>query len=723
MRDVRHGVRLALKQPLWAVAIVLSLAGGIGATVAVYAAVNAILLTKLPVGEADRIVRLQFRAGGHDSDWYPDDVEKVRGIGAFQGVTAYQNARTFRLSQRRVFGQTVEANFFSLLNVVPVRGRLAVDRNTVVISEGLWRSEFNADEFIAGRHIELSGRSATIAGVAPDAFRGIEFGFLPSLWVLKENTDGVSVAAKLAPGISQQQAQAALDAAIPGLRWQSFFEGPRSIHVAPAGQFVSNFRSLAEVLLTALSMFAGFVLLISCANVANLQLARAASRAREFETRRALGATEGVILRQFLGESAALAVAGGAGGLLLAWWATAVLTAFRLPEMNVTLHIAMPLDWRVTVFAVSVTMLTVLITAVCAIMAKPLLRDILLGVQVALSVVLIVSTSLLLQNVRNAGGRVTGFDPSQAHIVSIDPSLSGVKTEQVPALIDRLLETSVALTSKVPLTLHGSGIDLGDKKFTELFLVTPRFFEALRIPLLDGRVFGDRGDKNRVLVNDALAKAVFRGERAVGRRIGEKGEYEIIGVVGNHDSMIIGEDPSPMVYQSLRENPYSGEMAIIANSTVPRSEPNLAYFNSRTGRDQLNSALFVPRVTAAIVSGFGLIGLLLTGAGLYAMVATNVGARMREIGIRLALGATARQVLSAILRRTAPITLGGGVVGALASIWAVEIFDSVLYNVRQGGSWAIAGATGVFAIVVVFAAWQPARRALSREPLDSLRVE
>lgn len=720
MRDVRHGLRLALRQPLWAAAIVLSLAGGIGATVAVYAAVNAILLTKLPVGEADRIVRLQFRAGGHDSELFRDDLEKLRGISAFEGVTAYQNARTFRLSQRRVFGQVVEANFFPLLNVVPVRGRLAVDRDTVVISEGLWRSEFNADEYIAGRHIELSGRVKTISGVAPDAFRGIEIGFLPSLWVLNESRDGVNLAAKLAAGISAKQVQAALDATVPGLGLKSFYNGPQSIGVSPAGQFVSNFRELAEVLLLALSIFAGFVLFISCANVANLQLARAASRAREFSTRRALGATEGMILRQFLGESVVLAVAGGIGGLLLAWWATEALTAFRLPEMNVALHIAMPLDWRVAAFAVGVTLLTVLITAVCAIAARPLLRDALLGVQVALSVVLIASTFLLLQNVRNAGGQLKGFDPSQAHFISIDPSLSGVKVEQVPALIDRLLETSVAVTSKVPLTLRGAGVDLGNKKFTELYLVTPRFFEVLRIPVIDGRVFSERGDKNRVLVNEALAKEFFKGERAVGRRIAN---YEIIGVVRNHDSMIIGEDPSPMMYQSLRENPYSGEMAIIANSTVPRSEPHLAYFNARTGRDQLDSALFVPRVTAAIVTGFGLIGLLLTGVGLYAMVATNVGARMREIGIRLALGATARQVLAAILRRTAIITVCGGVAGAVASIWAADILESVLYNVRQGGVAAFAGAIGVFAVVIVVAAWQPARRALSREPLDSLRAE
>ncbi len=720
MRDVRHGLRLALKQPLWAAAIVLSLAGGIGATVAVYAAVNAILLTKLPVGEADRIVRLQFRSGGHDTELYRDDLPKLQGISAFEGVTAYRNAQTFRLSQRRVFGQTVEANYFPLLNVVPVRGRLAVERNTVVISEGLWRSEFNADEFIAGRHIELSGKPFTIAGVAPDAFRGIEIGFLPSLWVLNESRDGVNLAAKLAPGISPQQAQAALDAVVPGLGLQAFHKGPRSIGVAPAGQFVSNFRELAAVLLTALSIFAGFVLFISCANVANLQLARAANRAREFATRRALGATEGVILRQFLGESVALAVAGGIGGLLLAWWATEALTTFRLPEMNVALHIAMPLDWRVAAFAASVTLLTVLITAVCAIVARPLLRDALLGVQVALSVVLIAATFLLLQNVRNAGGRVTGLDPSHAHFVSIDPSLSGMKQEQVPALIDRLLETSVAVTSKVPLTLHGAGVDLGNKKFTELYLVTPRFFEALRIPVIDGRVFSERGDKNRVLVNEALAKEFFKGERAVGRRIEH---YEIIGVVRNHDSMIIGEDPSPMMYQSLRENPFSGEMAIIANSTVPRSEPHLAYFNARTGRDQLDSALFVPRVTAAIVSGFGMIGLLLTAVGLYAMVASNVGARMREIGIRLALGAKPRQVLAAILRRTALITLYGGIIGAAVSIWAVDFLDSVLYNVRQGGALAFAAAIGAFAVVVVIAAWQPARRALSREPLESLRAD
>jgi cell division protein FtsX len=720
VRNVRHGLRLALKQPLWAAAIVLSLAGGIGATVAVYAAVNAILLTKLPVAEADRIVRLQHRVGGSDTDWFPGDFEKLRGIGVFQAVTAYQNARTFRLAQRRVFGQAVAANYFPMLNVVPLRGRLAVDRDTVVISEGLWRSEFHADDYIAGRHIELSGKSVTIAGVAPDAFRGIEFGFLPSLWTLNENLDGVSVAARLAPGVTAQQAQAAMDTAVPRLGLQSFHAGPQTVTIEPAGQFVNNFRELAEVLLTALSIFAGFVLFISCANVANLQLARAASRAREFATRRALGATQSMILRQFLGESAALAIAGGLGGLLLAWWAPEALTTFRLPEMNMALHIAMPLDWRVAAFAIGVTLLTVLITGVCAIAAGPLLRDALLGVQVALSVVLIAATFLLLQNVRNASGQVTGFDPSQAHFVSIDPSLSGVKVEQVPALIDRLLESSLAVTSKVPLTMHGMGIDLGDKKFTERYLVTPRFFEALRIPLIDGRVFGERGDKNRVLVNEALAKEYFKGERAVGRKIGE---YEIIGVVRDHNSMIIGEDPSPMVYQSLRENPYSGEMAIIANSTIPRTEPHLAYFNARTGRDQLDSALFVPRVTAAIVSGFGLIGLLLTGVGLYAMVAATVGARMREIGIRLALGAAPQQVLAAILRRTAFITLGGGVAGAVAAVWAVQLLASVLYDVRQGGVRAFAAALGAFAVVIVVAAWQPARRALSREPLDSLRAE
>ncbi|MFN0107109.1 MAG: ABC transporter permease [Bryobacteraceae bacterium] len=757
LADFRFGVRMAMRSPVWAAAIIVSLAVGIGATVTVSSAVQALLLYRIPAPDRQRLVDMQNTIGGRGVEQNLADARRIReGAAPFAQVAAYTNAQGFHLGNERVWGQLVTENYFPAIGLRPLAGRFindASDSQVVVLGEAFWRRRFNGNFDVIGQPLSLNGRPVTIIGIAPGTFRGVRAGFLPALWVplaaapvllpnsfpREEPGIGVSVFARLRPGLSLAQAQAAMDTLTKRIDLQfpipEFWpmEGERHLRLEPAGQFLPNFRELAELLLKLLSAMAAFVLLIACANAANLQLARAAAREREMATRRALGATRGRLVRQLTIESLSLGLAGGAAGLALAHVPLRALTTFRLPDLAAVLDLSMPIDWRVAVFAAVLTVAATLASGLVAAWkgtspspGNHRLRDGLVIAQIALSVVLAVATGLLIRSLLNARKIDVGFHPEQAILAQFDPLLEGYQPRQLEPLVRKLLQTpGAAVTDTVPLTMGGYAVDLGlDKNFpfVSLYSVTRGFFDALGIAIIEGRDFAAVGDKGRVLINRTLARQLFQNRSPIGRRIGKKGEYEVIGVAANHATFFVAEDPAPIVYQPLfQEEPRGALTLAVRSGQLPAA--GVTFFNIRTGSQQLQAALFVPRVTAALVTAFGAMGLMLTAIGLYALMAYTVSRRMRELGIRVALGARPFDVTKTVFRRTAALVAAGVSLGLLAAYWIAEFLDSILYGLSAWDPSTYALAATVFLVTAAFASWLPARRASTNEPIEALRRE
>lgn len=754
--DLRFGLRMALRSPLWAAAIIVSLAIGIGATVAVASAVQALMLYQIPAPDRHQLVELENTLGGRGMEQNFTDYRRLReGAAPFAHMAAFTSPYALNLGDERVWGQFVTENYFPVLNMRPLAGRFinnTIDGPVAVIGEVFWRRRFHADPQVIGRPILLNGRPLTIIGIAPEAFRGVRAGFAPALWlpfnaahlllpyaIPKEETGvGVRVFARLRQGLSLPEAQAAIDALtaridrqypIPEF-WQG--QGTRHLRLETAGQFLSNFRDLARILLQLLGMMAAFVLLIACANAANLQLARATARERELATRRALGATRGRLIAQLTVESLTLGLAGGAGGLALACVLLRILGSFRLPELPVVLDLTIPIDWRVALFTAVLTLAATLAAGVVAAWrgtapshGKNRLRDGLVVAQVALTVMLVVATGLLLRGLHNARQLDVGFHPEHTVFAQFDPLNAGLQPKQLEPLIRELLQTpGAAVTDSVPLTIGGWGVDIGLEKeaFISLYSVTRGFFDTLRIPITAGRDFAATGDKGRVLINQELARRLFRDRSPLGQRIGKKHEYEVIGVVRNHARFFAGEDPEPMMYQSLfQEEPRAALTLAVRGGPLPRTR--VPFFNVRTGIQQLESALFVPRATTALVTSFGAMGLLLTAIGLYALMAFTVSRRLRELGIRMAVGAGPWQVTWTVFRRTASLLALGITMGLLCAYWTSALIAMDLYGVSATDPATYTAAAAGFLSLALFAAWHPARRAATGAPIEALRQE
>lgn len=753
--DLRFGLRTAMRSPVWAAAIVVSLGVGIGATVTIASAVQALLLYRIPAPDRHQLVEMDNKLGGVGVEQNVPDYRHIReGATPFAQVAAFTNLFGFNLGSERVWGHFVTENYFPTVGLRPLAGRFIADQGdeqVVVLGEAFWRRRFGGDFKVVGQPMNLNGRPVTIIGIAPESFRGVRAGFLPALWLplraarhlmpasfpTDERSVGVTVFARLHPGLSLAQAQAAMDTLTARIDREfpiaEFWpiEGTRRLRLEPAGQFISNFRDLAVELFRLLVAMAVFVLLIACANAANLQLARATTREREMATRRALGATRGRLIAQLTTESLALGLAGGVGGLALAHFLLRALATLRLPELPVVLDLSMPIDWRVAVFAgvltVGATLASGLVAAwkgTSSAPGKHRLRDGLVIAQIALTVVLVVATGLLIRNLLNVKKIDVGFHPQQTILAQFDPLNEGFQPAQIEPLVRELLQTpGAAVTDSVPLTIGGFSIDIGlDPAFVMLYSVSRGFFEALQIPIVEGRDFAATGDKGRVLINQELARRLFPGKPAVGRRIGKKQELEVIGVVRNHARFFVGEGPEPIVYQTLFQEPPQRALTLaVRGGKLPAAR--VSFFNVRTGNEQLDSALFVPRATAALVTAFGGMGLLLTAIGLYALMAYTVSRRMRELGIRVALGARPLDVTYTVFQRSAVLLTLGISLGLIGAYWTARWLGNELYEASETDPVIYALAAGCFLVIALLASWVPARRASTNEPIEALRQE
>jgi macrolide transport system ATP-binding/permease protein len=804
-QDLRYGARMFLKQPGFTLIAVLTLALGIGANTGIFSLVNTVLLRPLPVMQPERIVEVTpLRKGAGIGNFsYPfykdfrDKNEVLEGLAAYRFVP-------MSLSQsgnnERLWGYLVTGNYFDMLGVRAVRGRMFTQEEdrapgahpVAVISYGGWQRRFGGDPDLVGKTITINNHTFTVVGIAPPEFNGTVLFFTPEIYLpmmmakqiepgsnwLENRFNGVIFAqGRLKPNVTVAQAKAALDAlAVQFGREYPGFEDIR-FSLAPPGLVVPMLRKgtlgFAGVLLATV----GLVLLIACTNLANLLLARAAQRRKEIAVRLSRGANRGRLVRQLLTESVMLALAGGLLGASLAWWLVGLVRVFK-PPVDFPLTIDLRIDWRVLLFTLIVSFLTgVLFGLIPALQATKLdltsalkdeargyrrlrLRNGLVVTQVALSLVLLVAAGLIVRSLQQVQAVGPGFEVEHTVTASVDLNLQGYERarglefyKQLIARVEALPGVhSASYTGYLPLNMDRSSslIYAEGQPFTrradlpEILYNTAwsRYFETMGIPLLQGRDFAPQdGNEERraVIVNESFARRFWPGQNAAGKRLRQGGPdnpfWEIVGVVKDSKYFSIGEDPQPAVYFPMMRN-YEGAAALLVRTTgdpeslinairheVRKLDANLPVFDAKTMREHMRLSLFPLRTGAWLAGSLALLALLLAGLGIYGVMSYAVSQRTRELGMRMALGAQARDVLLLVIRQGMVLAVIGLVLGLTGALASTRLMTSVLVEVSPTDIVTFAGVTLLLALVVLIACYVPARRATKVDPLVALRCE
>jgi macrolide transport system ATP-binding/permease protein len=806
-QDLRFGARMLLKQPGFTLIAVVTLALGIGANAGVFSLVNTVLLRPLPIAQPERVFEITPLRAGADvgAISYPVYKDLRDRNEVLEGLAAYLFA-AMSLSQsgqnERLWGYLVSGNYFELLGVRAVQGRMftpAEDRvpgahAVAVLSYSCWQRRFGGNPQVVGQTITLNNYSFTVVGIAPPEFNGTVLIYTPEIyvplnmakqldpgsnWLEKRASGSLLTLGRLKPNVTVAQAKTALDALAVQLRREQPNDEDVRFSFAPPGLIVPLLRNATLTFAGVLLGIVGLVLLIACTNLANLLLARAARRRKEIAVRLALGASRWRLLRQLLTESVMLALAGGALGWLLAWWMVALVKAFK-PPVDFPLAVDLKLDWRVLVFTLFVALLTGVLfgllpawqatkpdllpalkdDAGSSVARRAWLRNTLVVAQVTLSLVLLAGAGLIVRSLQQVQTVGPGFDIEQTVTAAVDLNMQGYDRARGQAFQKQLLARIEALPGvraasfigQLPLSLNysSSGIYAEGQPFTrsadlpEILTdeVWPRYFETMGIPLLQGRDFtpqDDREEARPVIVNESFTRRFFPGQSALGKRLSLGGPpepfWEIVGVVRDSKYFSLGEAPQPFVYFPLLRN-YSGEVALVVRTSgdpqsllntihheVRQLDAKLPVLDAKTMREHMRLSLFPLRTSAWVAGSFALLALLLAGLGIYGVMSYAVSQRTRELGIRMALGAQARDVLRLVIRQgllLALVGLGLGLAGALA---LTRLMTSVLVGVSTTDAITFISVTLLLAAVVVLACYVPARRATKVDPLVALRYE
>ncbi len=802
LRDIAYAVRSFARVPGLTLAVIVSIGLGISANTVVFSMVNTLLLKDLPVRDPKHLYVLNT-GGSVSLPDYQDFVSRSGQI--FEGLAAHSlfpvpaNVHASRSAQR-IWGLVVTGNYFSLLGVRPAMGRTFVPsedevkgRNPVlVLGYGLWQN-LGSDPAIVGKTVNLSGMPYTVIGVAPPGFTGTDRGIVAEFWAplamrahllpdiagneMSRTCSWLEMTGRLRPGVRREQAVAALNV----INAQIFAEygekgrHPDPVNLTQAGEMLL-FQREAKLLMTALAVVVALLLLIACANVANLLLARAASRQHEVGVRLALGASRGRLVRQFLTESVLLSSAGAAAGFLLAVPGAAVLSRFQ-PPFPIPIRFDFTPDLRVLLFTTALAALTgVLFGLAPAFTAtrgsvsaairqagwggrgarRGRLSGVLVAVQVTLCVVLLTASGLFLRSLQRAAAIDTGMKPDGVLSLAVDPKGQGYddpKSQRFLRELQRRVEAipgvdSMSYVHLPPLSFarsDGTYIDPDNpaaaKAPANLFEVGSRYFRATGITLLRGRDFDDVRDGRTpvAIINEALAKALFKAEDPLGRHIQDTGvsaPAQIIGIVRNAKVQTLRENTRGCIYRPFQRARaqfgvtlmvrHSGEPAALVRSIREQAsilDPNLPLFNIETLRNHVNEAMLIPRVCAGLFGIFGAIGLALAAVGLYGVVSYSVRTQTREIGIRMALGARAGVVAAVVARRGLAL-VSAGLVAGLAVAFALSRFTaSLLVGIAATDSLTFIAVPAILLLVSLVAILLPARRASRIEPLAALRYE
>jgi putative ABC transport system permease protein len=799
-QDLRFALRTLRARPAFTLVAVLTLALGIGATTAIFSVVNAVLLRPLPWPHADRLVLIWGTRGSVKQNGvvYLDYLDWQKATRSFDAL-AVMRGQSVNLTggdqPERVTGSFVTANFFGLLGAKPEQGRFFTPAESdvgskepvAVITDDFWRTHFGARPDMLGRTLVLNGVPFTVVGIArpevaaplgtPDVWMPI--GYYPNKGDLVERgRPGVLVVGRLKPNVSVAKAQADLDAINAHLAaaFPSTNSGVGANVTSMTDQLVGPMRAPMLIVAGAVAI----VLLIACANVANLQLARAASRRRELSVRTALGAGRRRLVRQLLTESVLLSIAGGALGILLAKWSVVALAAELAASMPVQGNIT--IDASVLLFAVAVTLgagvlfgsapawqysrtdvrdaLAVRADAAAARPHRFGIRGTLVAAQIALSVILLVSAGLLMRSLVAISRVEPGFDPS--HTLTLQFRLPNSKYKTDAMISDMFTRTlneirqvpgveNAALVRATPLNGNGESYPyfLADKPIADpqsaptaqLNIVSPGYFATMHIRRVAGRDFTmvDRAGGTPVaIVNDQLARRAWPNESAIGKRLRLGGEgvwATIVGVVGTTKHFRLSEDPLDQAYVPYQQRPLiftevvvraTGDAGAIANAVraaiwrVDRDQP---VWHFRTMDRVLAEARDGSRLTVWLMAAFAVLALVLAAIGVYGVMSYTVTRRTQEVGIRIALGARRGQVLGMVLRDGMKTIVVSVVIGLAGAAIASRLLASQLFGVSTVDPLTFAAVPVLLAIVAFLACYLPARRASRVDPIIALRTE
>jgi predicted permease len=810
MQDLRFALRLLGKSPAFTAVAVLSLALGIGANTTVFCWIQEVLLRPLPgVLRAGQMVVVCSRHGA--TTWetvsLPDLRDCARLTNVFAGVIGSQltpACLTLNGKADWMYGQIATADFFDVLGVKPLLGRTFVAEEglrpggapVLVLSEGYWRRRFGGDTNVLGQTVDVNRHSFTIVGVVPGEFRGtmsaLKCDFWAPLVMHKEMANFGSLdargdrwlhtQARLRPGVSRAQAQAAMDNLMAQLA-AAYPDTNREIglQVLPVWKAPYGGQALLLPVLTILFAVSVGVLLIVAANVANLLLARATVRQKEIAIRLALGAGRARLIRQLLTESLVLSVLGGVLGVVFAHWGTAMFRAF-MPNTYLPIGYTFEVDGGTLAFTVGLTLVTgVLFGLAPALQASQLnlnatlkeggrtsgaalphhrLRCALVVGEVGLALALLVGAGLCLQGSRRAQRVEIGFDPNQVLLAGLRVGMHGYNEERAQVfyrqLRDRLAVApgvkEAAFASWFPLGFEG-GASTGvavpgyDRKPNEdlgvkYALVSPRYFATLRIPLIAGRDFEDRDDftgPGAVIVNETMARRFWPGQDPIGRKFaiwGGRMELTVVGLAKDGRYRFLNEPPQPFMYLAHRQQAWNMNLGVAlrtegnpqAFGTLLRQEvraldPGVEVWTLLPMADYVQAAFLGQRIVSTLLTGLGAVALLLAAMGIYGVMAYVVSQRTHELGIRMALGASAERITRLVLGQGMKLALMGLAVGLVGTMALSRSLASFLYGVSPFDPLTLAGVAVLLALVSLVACLLPAWRAARVDPIVALRDE
>ena len=803
-RDLRYAARQLRRSPGFALTAILTLALGIGANVIVFGVLNAMILRPLNVAGADRLFELAGQRHGDDNQCYPDYIDFKTRNSTFTDMAAYRMGYVGLSSggsAQKSWEYEVSTNYFDMLGAQPQVGRFfhaSDDRGPnsapyIVLSDALWRTRFNADPRVVGTTVDLNKHPFTIIGVAPRNFNGTEIFFWPEFWVpmineeqlegynflTKRSSHGLFVIGSLKPGVTPRQAEDNLNAVAHQMTREHPIEDdgltPRLVKPGLLGDTLGG---PAQPFLAAIMALALLVLLAACVNLAGIFAARAADRSKELAIRLSIGSTRWRILRQLLTEAVVVSLAGGALGTLIATAMLKFLSHWQ-PISEYPIHVTVVADSRTYLIALLLSFAAGILpgllparqvwqadatdalksgTTSARIMRRLTLRDLLLGIQIALCALLLTASLVALRGMDRSLHAPMGFVPQGAMVADTDMHMAGYSDESALPVQRRIIDQALQLPGvqaagtidSLPLSGGGSNWSVYREGTTDLrssnsvmtphsYGISPGYLKAAESTLLAGRDFtwADGPKTPHVaIVNETFARKMFGDQSAIGQHFlgSDKSSYQIVGIIENGKYEMLTEDPSPAMFFPLAQA-HEANTILIVRSDLPPAEVASALnrmltgidsslpFTLRQWPDRLSLVLFPPRIATAALGVMGLLAAMLAVTGVFGMAAYTVSKRMRELGIRVALGAHRAQLMRAALGRPLLVLVCGSLAGLVLGVLASRLLAGLVYEATPRDPLVLVGAVAAMTLIGLIATWIPARRAIAINPAQLLRQE